>query len=89
MATEAMTLIAVVIDSYCLRILEMLMLMLDVAVCLMCLMRLLMWLLAHAVDGCVDMDGCFVFALCLFFWWWTIERARLNISLSLWLHTQR
>ena len=70
------------------------MLMLDVAVCLMCLMRLLMWLLAHAVDGCVDMDGCFVFALCLFFWWWTIERARLNtllrsrVSLSLWLPTQ-
>ena len=37
--------------------------MMDGAVCLMCLMRLLMWLLAHAVDGCVDMDDCFVFAL--------------------------
>ena len=34
--------------------------MLDVAVCLMCV---LMQLLAHAVDGCVDMDDCFVFAL--------------------------
>ena len=31
--------------------------MMDGAVCLMCLMRLLMWLLAHAVDGGVDMDG--------------------------------
>ena len=61
------SLIAVVIDSYCLLILMMLTLMLDVAVCLMCLMRLLMWLLAHAVDGGVDMDGCFVLALC-FFW---------------------
>ena len=26
-----------------------------------------MWLLAHAVDGCVDMDGCFVLALFCFF----------------------
>ena len=93
MATEAMTLIAVVIDSYCLMMLMML--MLDVAVCLLCLMCLLLWLLAHTVDGCVDMDGCFVFALCLFLCWWTIERARLNtllrsrVSLSLWLPTQR
>ena len=59
------SLIAVVIDSYCLMMLMML--MLDGAVCLMCLMRLLMWLLAHAVDGGVDMDGCFVLAHC-FFW---------------------
>ena len=44
----------------------LMMLMLDVAVCLMCLMRLLMWLLAHAVDGGVDMDGCFVLALSFF-----------------------
>ena len=44
----------------------LMMLMLDGAVCLMCLMRLLMWLLAHAVDGGVDMDGCFVLALCFF-----------------------
>ena len=40
--------------------------MMDGAVCLMCLMRLLMWLLAHAVDGGVDLDGCFVLALCFF-----------------------
>ena len=44
----------------------LMMLMMDGAVCLMCLMRLLMWLLAHAVDGGVDMDGCFVLALCFF-----------------------
>ena len=43
------------------------MFVLDVAACLMRLMRVLMWRLAHAIDGCVDMDGCFVFALCVFF----------------------
>ena len=43
-----------------------------------------MWLLAHAVDGCDDMDGCFVLALFFFLSciWWTIECVK-PITLSL------